>query len=751
MRVPLLILLFALCLPDATAQHAVPLQPEIARRDSLVREGERALARRQAANAKELFKAALDLDGNSAAAAMGLGKTAVLERAWGDGISIFEDLLKLDSSNLAASLYAGVCRREKGTQTASFLRAGQWKKATEHFHRVLEHDSSFQDVLYQYALLRDYQGEYHDALDLGERQLAVRPDLAETARDVWWLFRHFIATDDGAALLPFLLKRGTPHSRYFAGETLRRMERYPEAGELFQSFLLSPSLIPPEAACLALARLSFAQDDPARGEQLYWQAVDRISSWLGAALLFEDIKYIVTDAELAAFSALVSDRKKSAFFHTFWNMRNPTPAGLTNPRLAEHYRRFFAAEKRYEYYGFRSDFTNPDRQHYLEFPASFVLNREFNDKGLIYIRHGEPNDSYRTTGASDPGDDPNESWLYYEQANIPRMMFHFMMHNSVGNDWRLGTLPTDPAMLNNLVMWDARYQKLLGDDQLGRRSFEFEFMEEAKSAVTTALATDLHTWKKDTRHFGIPHVIDAFRGAQGKTLLHIAFAIPLAPFREMPGDSEKTARMEMGLSLSTSDGKMLASRRDTLTLPLSAARDETLIQLYRYSVLPDSVRVAMHCRSLGHDLIGIWKEDLRAPDFARPDLSLSDLQFLLPSSSPAGIEIHGVKVVVSPFTAVPRNEPLFVYWQMYNLVRDDDGRAGYRAELLLTPGDAAPTDESVVVYRSEKEDAEPDLAEFARLDLHEFAKGPYTLTLRLTDRKRVQTLEKSRLFEITKP
>ncbi|HEX9006685.1 MAG TPA: GWxTD domain-containing protein [Bacteroidota bacterium] len=749
-RVWLLLAALVSCLPVAAAQNAAP-GTEAARRDSLVREGERELARKHPSRARELFEAVLDLDKHSVPAQLGLGKAAIQQKEWGDGISVFEDLLERDTSSLAAHLGAGICRREKGTQTALFLRAAQWNKAEAHFRRVLERDSAFQDVLFQYALLLDYRGNYHAALDLGERQLALRPDLPQAALDVLWLFRHFITTDDGSTIVPDLLARGSAHSRFFAGETLRRMGRYAEAEEIFQSLLLAPSLIPREAVYLALARLAFAQDEPVRAERLYWQAVDGISSWLGAAILFEDIKYIVSDAELSTYALLASDRKKSGFFHTFWAIRNPLPASPTNPRLAEHYQRFFVAEKLYEYFGFRTDFTNPDRQHYLEFPASFALNHEFNDKGLIYIRHGSPDDTYRTSGMSDPNDDPNESWLYYEKAGAPQMIFHFIMHNAVGNGWRFSSIPSDPGMYSNLIMWDVRYQRLLSGDELGRRSFELEFMDQAKKAVTEALNIDLHTWKKETRHFVIPHAIDAFRGAQGKTLLHVAFAIPLHPFRERLGDSAGTVRAEIGLSLSKSDGKLVASRLDTVVLPLSAARDETFIQLYRPAVLPDSIRVAMHCRDLQENTIGIWKEDLRVPDFTRPELSLSDLQFLLPSSSPASIEIHGVKVIVSPFTAVPRDRPLFVYWQMYNLVKDDDGRTGYRAELLVTPGESAPNDESVVVYHNDKEDTERDLAEFSRLDLGRFSTGLYTLTLRLTDRKRVQTLEKSRLFEITKP
>jgi hypothetical protein len=80
--------------------------------------------------------------------------------------------------------------------------------------------------------------------------------------------------------------------------------------------------------------------------------------------------------------------------------------------------RFLFAGKNYECYEFRSWSNNPDKLHSLRFPKSFTLNREFNDKGLIYIRHGEPDDTagpprrdghhlHLGQAAADPGVSPH--------------------------------------------------------------------------------------------------------------------------------------------------------------------------------------------------------------------------------------------------------------------------------------------------------------------------------------------------------
>jgi hypothetical protein len=81
------------------------------------------------------------------------------------------------------------------------------------------------------------------------------------------------------------------------------------------------------------------------------------------------------------------------------------------------------------------------------------------------------------------------------------------------------------------------------------------------------------------------------------------------------------------------------------------------ISLFRRTLLPDSLRVAMHVRTLGG---GTGRDMERIPERPRRSLirgsfSLSDLQFLLPSTEPASIEIDGVRILQSPFRAYRRS------------------------------------------------------------------------------------------------
>jgi hypothetical protein len=193
----------------------------------------------------------------------------------------------------------------------------------------------------------------------------------------------------------------------------------------------------------------------------------------------------------------------------------------------------------------------------------------------------------------------------------------------------------------------------------------------------------------------------------------------------------------------------MASELDTLSLPLGSGTTGSFVELYRFVISPDSARIAMHARLLGFDMVSTWDRQVRIPDYPATLPMLSDVELLLPSSAKSSIEIDGVKVIASPFDAVPRTSPLYVYWQTYNLTKDADGKTGYRSRVLLTPGETGPNDASVVAYDRDRTGGDASAAELAQIDVRTYDKGLYTLTVEITDRKMVRTFSNSRLLRLT--
>jgi len=267
--------------------------------------------------------------------------------------------------------------------------------------------------------------------------------------------------------------------------------------------------------------------------------------------------------------------------------------------------------------------------------------------------------------------------------------------------------------------------------------------------VAGGLSSDEHQWKKETKVFAMPHAVAAFRTAGGKTLVNVSYAIPVGDIAGSLPDTAGGFRVEVGLSMSRPDGVILASALDTLSLRRPSGDGASFVELYRFTLPPDSVRIAMMARPLEADMVSAWEMQVRLPAFPGGLPMLSDVEYLLPSASKSSIEIEGLKVIASPFDAVPRSRPLYVYWQMYNLTKDIEGKTAWRTRVLLTPGDDGPGEKSLVVYQKDHAGDDESAAELAKINLATFDAGTYTVTVEVTDGKMVRTFSRSRPVRIT--
>ncbi len=712
--------------------------------DSLTAIAERQLTAGEIDSARDNFEAALDINKKDISALIGLGKTYFMVKKWRSARDEFEKVLKTSPGNLEAHYYAAICYREMGKTKAGPFRANDWKNSRIHFQMVAAVDSSLQDVLHQFSILEEYDKEFEHALELAHAELRLRKDLTEPQMDLFKLYHHFIFVSDTEDSFAWLRVHPSLYARYFTGEVFRAANRPDDATRVFEGMLQSDSLFPREASLLSLVRIRVNHGDSFNAERLYWQAVDNIHSQLGADLVFDDMKDIMSDEELRVYHTLATLERKQAFFRAFWNLRNPLAGSHTNARLIEHYRRMLYAEQNFTYYGFRIWFNNPDKTSVLHFPQSYTLNHRFNDKGLIYLRHGPPNEIERAAGLGPVYADPNESWLYYGTPESPKWIFNFV---AVDGSWRLAPLPTDTRMYDALAPWDARYGRLTSRIPLERLNTSETLTDASRENVTVALSTDEHNWKRDVQQFRILSSVDAFRSDAGHSLLDISYAIPMPVIaRVLPDKSQATC--EVGISITNLTSRTIANKLDTISFLINRRSPGFITNLFRYVVKPDSYAIALHVHPLGVEAFGRWKTRTRVQDFSSRDFLLSDLQFLMPSSSSSSIEINGMKVIQVPFTIYRHGNPVYVYYQAYNLAPDNDGQTSFTTEYSLTPADDQKSERRILLMKSDRKGNEESSAEFAALNIDKIEPGKHILSVRVTDHHRGRSSERSRIIEL---
>jgi GWxTD domain-containing protein len=141
--------------------------------------------------------------------------------------------------------------------------------------------------------------------------------------------------------------------------------------------------------------------------------------------LEEDVAYIITDQERAAFKALQTDEEREHFIEQFWLRRDPTPGTTENEFKEEHYRRIAYAN-----------------QHFSEGIPGWKT-----DRGRIYIMYGPP-DEIEDHRSPAPGDKPSFKWRYRHIEGIgDNVVVEFVDWNNSGQ-FRMTRDPDAPVKVD---------------------------------------------------------------------------------------------------------------------------------------------------------------------------------------------------------------------------------------------------------------------------------------------------------------
>jgi len=140
-------------------------------------------------------------------------------------------------------------------------------------------------------------------------------------------------------------------------------------------------------------------------EKLRKELITPYKKWLD-----EDVVYIITDEEKAAFKRLQTDEEREAFIENFWLRRDPTPDTVENEFKEEHYRRIAYANDHF---------------------ASGIPGWK-TDRGRIYISFGPPDerDEHPTGGTYERP--PEEGGG--ETTTFPFEDWRYRYIDGIGND-----------------------------------------------------------------------------------------------------------------------------------------------------------------------------------------------------------------------------------------------------------------------------------------------------------------------------
>jgi len=515
---------------------------------------------------------------------------------------------------------------------------------------------------------------------------------------------------------------------------------------------------------LELARTAYFARRPREGAAAYCAGARAATSAAALGLYRTELSYLATAAELASFDSLAAPAARAAWLERFWIRRDVTEAREPGERLAEHYRRWFYA---------RRNFRLVSRHRHYDITERYrTAQTEFDDRGVIYIRHGDPDRRAQYSSAGTvlgSGLEPNESWLY--RRTDGNLIFHFVSRGDV-QDFKLVESALDalgfqarfgPAQRGGLdalalELWDSRANL----DPIYQRPPSGVRLTDERAlgdhAIKVGTTTDSYR-----QRFDVPldlvtsdFVVGARADSTGGQVLHVVFAVPAERITPEPGPAGVLYPLRFRLFV-TDVADSLVTQLDTVRVfaaraPLRGAA--YLTGLLEVPVPPGRYRYRLLVAT-GDNFAGevVERDTLEVGALSGRRFAASDLVIGRTGGGliwPAGADT----VVLNPLGRFPQGSTVELYYEVYGLARGTTyhtvvrldplgGRSFFGAIRRLFGGRRPP-----LLLEFDVPADGPVTRVHRSVELRDVAKGDYLLSVVVTDPTNGRTLARARQFQV---
>jgi GWxTD domain-containing protein len=402
-----------------------------------------------------------------------------------------------------------------------------------------------------------------------------------------------------------------------------------------------------------------------------------------------DLALVANDSAVAEFN-VNSGERRVAFLHRFWGQRDRASLLKDGERLREHYRRVYYARK-----NFQLATTN---RHYDIVERFRSGSPDFDDRGVIYIRHGEPSERARYNA---PGMQLNESW-HYTRADGD-LIFHFVAREDV-QDYKLVESLFDVLGFGNAVAlrgdrdnsaaageanellltrekFSPIYSKLLGAGSAGSQKYLTEERRIGRRSIAIGTRTDTYELTYARALKLETSVVVAGRDST-RSLLHVAYAIPGSALHEVPSERGHLYPVRLRLSVADRVGVPVAV---VDTTRLFVAREavppnEHLVGRLAVPVIPGNLTYRLAVEQGDDNGIILAADTVSVGDFTGSRFELSGVVLGAREANLTWRPTAGDTVFFNPLGRYHRSTTMEVYYEVYGLPKS----AVFKTEVRVT-------------------------------------------------------------------
>ena len=495
------------------------------------------------------------------------------------------------------------------------------------------------------------------------------------------------------------------------------------------------------------------------------------SKWLD-----EEVRWIISDEERTAFKRLQTDDEKQAFIEQFWLRRDPTPDTEENEFKEEHYRRIAWANDRF---------------------ASGVPGWK-TDRGQIYIKFGPPdeNDSHTSGGPgerdiSEGGGEttffPYERWRYrYLECCGSDVIIEFV-DPSMTNEYHITMDPSEKDALARvpgagLTLYEQlgladkseRFTRTdgtllgTGSQPMPASMNQFTRLEQYTNLQKAPAIKfkDLEALVQSTIKYNLLPMkvrMDYFpiTGSSVLTNLTIQFERKDLQYKQKEGVAEGSVNIFAKIETLTRR-QVIRPIEEVVTIPpvpaemLQQATQGSAIYQKQIPLAPGTYRLTVAAKDVVGGNTTTYEQRIDVPRFDDDQLAMSSLVLADMIEKVPTTSIGTGQFVIGTSKVRPRvngrfrrDDKLYIYMQLYNFQTDQtthkpDGEIQY--EVIKND-----TNEKVLDFSEDLTKLTGGAAQMVLekgLPLLNFAPGDYTLKIKVTDKKRNETLSPTATFTV---
>ena len=497
--------------------------------------------------------------------------------------------------------------------------------------------------------------------------------------------------------------------------------------------------------------------------------------------LDEDVRWIITDEERAAFKQLSNDEERDAFIENFWLRRDPTPDTVENEFKEEHYRRIAYANEHYAA-GIPGWKTDRGRIYVMYGPADQI---DSHPSGGAYERPIEE-------GGGSTSTYPFEDWRYrYIEGIGQEVIIEFVdtcmcgeYHMSIDRSEKDAllmvpgaglTLYEQMGLANKTDRFSGGGLERLGTGPFSQdlQSKQFDRLEQyAKLNAPPPikfkdLENELVTHKIRVNMLPFDVRLDFVR-ITGDTVL-VPIAIQMQNKDVTWNEKDGVQRMTVNIlgRLSTLTGRIVQTFEDpvTDTVPddlLQKVANNWHIYAKALPLRPGRYKLDIVLKDVNGDRVGVWSRGVIVPEFSEDKLAASSLivadkmEKVPVKSVGSGDFVIGdtkVRPRVQPASGAPaafkQNQKANFWMQVYNLgINEQTKKPNAKIEYDVV-SDAT---KKAVIHAEESTEKMGNVGDQLTLEkslsLNSLPPGIYSIRIKVTDNVSQQTITPEAKFAV---